>query len=113
MKYAISMDNGAVEIMDLYSGTPEEAVAKWHESKRKRVLTITPVNDADIPADRTFRDAWTLNGSAIGHDMTKAAALQLARIKRVAGAEVAKAYEPQVAAAKTTTELKAIGPATR
>lgn len=30
------------------------------------------VSDEDIPADRTYRDAWCDEGHCIGHDMTRA-----------------------------------------
>lgn len=33
------------------------------------------VNQADVPTDRTFRNAWARTGRAIGHDMAKARAI--------------------------------------
>jgi hypothetical protein len=44
------------------------------------------VEEAGIPSDRTFRNAWTLKGKAIEHDMAKAKAIAHER-RRAARAE--------------------------
>ena len=44
------------------------------------------IEEAVVPSDRTFRNAWTLKGKAIEHDMTKAKAIAHER-RRVARAE--------------------------
>lgn len=39
------------------------------------------VDPASLPADRTFRNAWADDGSTIGHDMAKAKAIHMDRIR--------------------------------
>ncbi len=39
------------------------------------------VEDTDIPSDRTFRNAWTLQDGLLGHDMTKCMDLTKARLR--------------------------------
>jgi hypothetical protein len=43
------------------------------------------ISDADIPADRTYRNAWTDDGSVIRHDMPKARDLHIQRVRRARG----------------------------
>lgn len=47
------------------------------------------VNQADIPADRTFRNAWSRSGRAIGHDMAKARAIAHDKRRAARSAEFA------------------------
>lgn len=53
------------------------------------VVSWRIIQDADIPADRTFRAAFTDDGVKIGHDMDKARAIHMDRIR--------KAREPRLA----------------
>jgi len=39
------------------------------------------VDEADLPADRTFRDAWVKSGDAVDHDITKAQAITKDRLR--------------------------------
>ena len=64
------------------------------------------IRDDDHPevSDRTYRNAWTLNGNVIEHDMGKARLLHKAR-----EAESGRAVRDQdLDAAKTVAELKAV-----
>lgn len=85
--YAISMADGSVSILqtvpqaDGKEPTPQECIAKWHESARANVVSIAPLDPAVIPADRTFRDAWKLDKGGIVHDLGKAKEIQRARIR--------------------------------
>lgn len=36
-----------------------------------------------VPSDRTFRDAWTLNGSTIEHDMAKCREIHKGRLREI------------------------------
>lgn len=47
------------------------------------------VNQADIPSDRTFRNAWNRSGRAIGHDMAKARAIAHDKRRAARSAEFA------------------------
>lgn len=67
--YAVSRNDGAVSITTLVSGTIEEAIAKWPSSQRDAVMSTREIEFADIPTDRTFRNAWT---SDLTVDMPKA-----------------------------------------
>lgn len=126
----------------LLYATPAEEIVKWpaHRQAEINAAAIRPVNPAEIPQDRTYRNAWTDTGAAIGHDMGKARELHKAALRRVrapllaeldvayiradeAGDAVAKASiasqkqalrdatdDPAIAAAKTAEELKAAIP---
>ena len=50
------------------------------------------IMDSDDPifADRTFRDAWTFDGSKIGHDMPKARAIHMERLREARDAALAR-----------------------
>ena len=48
------------------------------------------IADDAVPADRTYRNAWTLNGETIEHDMEKARQIQMDRIRRARTAELGK-----------------------
>ena len=68
-RYAITMNDGSVEIMQLMQGTPEEAVAKWSPEHKSRVVSITPIDSADLPQDRSFRNAWKFDRAAKKFDV--------------------------------------------
>jgi hypothetical protein len=40
------------------------------------------IQDTDIPQDRTFRNSWMDDGKTVTHDMTKARAIQMDRIRQ-------------------------------
>jgi hypothetical protein len=99
------------------------------------------VDASEIPADRTFRDAWAIDGGKLGHDMVKARELHKnalrelrAPLLRALDVDYMKAHEagdtvrlaeiaqkkkvlrdvtadPAIDAAKTPEELKAVIPA--
>jgi hypothetical protein len=60
------------------------AVAEWAETEDEfaariaakdvpaDAANVSVVDEEEIPADRTFRDAWVHNGAAVVHDMPKA-----------------------------------------
>lgn len=111
-KFALEMADGSVAIMETVGAvSPEDCIAKWPEAERAKVVSHKPVEPANIPADRTFRNAWNLNGDAIDHDMTKAREIHQARIEKAA--ERQKVEVPVVDLSKATTpeDLKAVWPA--
>ena len=75
IRYALKMNDGSVAIMQIPSehedSSPENWIKKWPESERAKVVSFHAIQDAEIPTDRTYRNAWTWNGK-IEHDMTKA-----------------------------------------
>lgn len=75
MRYAIKMSDGSVAVMQVPDEhedlLPAEIIKKWPESERLKVVSFHAIQDRDIPADRTYRNAWTWNGK-IEHDMVKA-----------------------------------------
>jgi hypothetical protein len=52
--------------------SPEDEIKKWHPTAQSAVVSIHPLANGDVPTDRTFRDAWTHNGTTIVHDIGKA-----------------------------------------
>ena len=85
-RYALKMNDGSVAIMqipDEYKDMlPDEIIQKWPEAERAKVVSFHAIQDTEIPADRTYRNAWTWNGK-IEHDMTKARNVHRDRMRRV------------------------------
>jgi hypothetical protein len=86
--YALARVDGGVEIMhsDI---DPSECIAKWSPARRADLTgEITEITQADIPVDRTYRNAWKKTAGGIAVDDVKAAAIDRARAelaKRLAG----------------------------
>jgi hypothetical protein len=119
---------------------PEAEIAKWVLRSREQVVSIHPISGADIPQDRTFRDGWKLDGKTIGHDMAKCREIHKDRLREARAPKLAaldvdyqRADEdgdsarkrdiakrkqelrdvtkhPDIEAAKTVEELKAVWP---
>lgn len=80
--FAISMEDGSVGVMQTIGDVaPEECVRKWPDTERAKVRTIVKVDPAKVPTDRTYRNAWTLAGKGIQHDMDKARAIHRGRLR--------------------------------
>lgn len=77
MKYALTLQDGSVAIMTLVKQEdgewPElaEVVRKFNDvaANGKRAVSHRQIDAEDVPADRTFREAWRDGGAAIEHDM--------------------------------------------
>ena len=61
--------------------TPENIEAEISRA-RLSMTSWRIINDAEVPPDRTFRDAWTDSGVEISEHMGKARAIHLARLRR-------------------------------
>lgn len=48
---------------------------------KSRPVSFALIDDADIPADRTYRNAWELIGKGITHNMEKARAIHLDHVR--------------------------------
>src|SRR5690242_13183563 len=113
-RVAITRADGGVSIMSITTEAPTGAFAssdalangfqpsqdgtRWEggitddgvadEIKRSGIDAVSwrRIDISDVPADRTFRDAWTDDGSALSHDLTKAKAIvrNMIRASRVA-----------------------------
>jgi hypothetical protein len=99
MRYAITMKDGSVRIMETFhEWNPELSIAKWPRADQAAVASIRAINEEDIPADRTFRDAWK---SDLTVDMEKARGIVTERMKLDVPSR-------EILEAKTPEELKAI-----
>jgi hypothetical protein len=138
---AIARPDGGVSIMRLIGEADAEAeLAKWRSVNPAGHVGYHVIAEADIPQDRTYRNAWMSDGGAIRHDMAKARQLhrQLMRVARApllaaldiayqradeAADAAAKAQiaaqkqalrdataDPRIEAAQTPEELKAAWP---
>lgn len=141
MAIVIQRTDGGVSIM-----RPEawEDVAvkleKWKRTHVGEYVSHHEVDEADIPTDRSFRNAWTRDGKTVAHDMEKCRnihreRLRLARAPKLAALDVeyqradeaddkaAKVSiakqkqslrdvtaDPRIDAATTPEELKAVWP---
>jgi|GEM_PF-1089096 len=57
-----------------------DEIAKWPEAEQAQVNYVMQLTEAP-PADRTFRNAWVLDGDKIGHDMGKAREIHRERMR--------------------------------
>lgn len=51
--------------------TPQNEIARWPDSMRDQVVNVVAVTSKEIPQDRTFRNALTLSGGTVSHDIKK------------------------------------------
>jgi hypothetical protein len=61
--------------------TEEEAVARALAKLPPDAIDPQIIDEADIPADRSFRDAWSRQGGRITHDMAKAREIHRCRLR--------------------------------
>lgn len=87
VRIAIARADGGVSIMTIpgIEGDASARIAaeieKWQSTSPVKAVSYGPIPDSAIPTDRSFRDAWAPQGSAIGVNMTKAQDIQLGRIR--------------------------------
>lgn len=141
MPIVIKRADGGVSILQLIEGTDVDAeIEKWKVSSPGEYVSHREMADSAIPADRTFRNAWsdTTAKKVIDHDMVKCRhiwrdKMRTARATKLAALDVeaSKAIEaggslteiaakkqtlrdvtklPAIKAATTPDELKAIWP---
>lgn len=84
MIYAIMRTDGGVSIMHTVGDVdPQAEIAKWPPEEQAKVASFAPITKDDIPKDRTFRDAWTRNGSGkVECDMPRARDIHRDRMRR-------------------------------
>lgn len=80
-------DGGVSVVCPAHNVTVEELMARSIPADATNVQVI---EDAEIPADRTFRDAWKQNGSKVEHDVGKAKEIAHAKRRR----DRADAFKP-------------------
>ena len=97
MKIVIQRADGQVSLMQLLveasSENIEAEIAKWKATAPGEYVSHQIVQDADVPKDRTFRNAWSLLGKQIVHDMERARKLhrenlRLMRKKKLAELDI-------------------------
>lgn len=74
MFIVIQREDGGLSIMqDVPDEQMERHIAEWnfHQRQGERYVSHSRVEANDLPADRTFRDAWTVVSGRVEHDMTK------------------------------------------
>lgn len=77
-KIALTFIDGAVGLMTLLLVNPSPERVQQEISKSVFPTAVTSwrvIDEASIPTDRTYRNAWKDTGSAIVHDMVKARAI--------------------------------------
>lgn len=86
-KYAIKMNDGTVAVMHLLAGTPQEAIDKWPDAEKSKVVSYQLVTDDQLPQDRYFRGAW---GHDLKVDISKAREIHMNKIRAARDLELAK-----------------------
>ena len=99
--HALTMPDGTVQIMYLVDGADLQEAIDKHCAINKKGIPINPrpvsvrqVTHADIPQDRTFRNAWRDTGTTIKHDMDHAREIHMARVRRVRDRTIEKLDVP-------------------
>lgn len=89
--YILHRKDGGIEIMACIEGvTPEMALEKWPQYRREEIERVgRVVRSAEVPKDRTFRDAWCCNGKSIDHDMAKARKIHRQRMREARAVKLA------------------------
>lgn len=93
---AITFDDGSVGIMQFVTAEyNDKGLARWQRVATDEAIGVEIMRSAfehvpvswkriskdDVPTDRAYRDAWVESGGAITHDMPKARALHLTRLR--------------------------------
>mgnify|MGYP001230548734 CR=1 FL=1 len=99
-KILYTQDNGVVAIINP-TGSTDAALKAVPSGKNYKV-----VEDSVIPTDRTFRDAWVLDGSTIKEDLTKAKAVGHIK-RRLKRDEEFEPYDKKVALNISSSEVTA------
>ena len=83
MKTVIKCTDGSVAVMTLVDGADfAEALSKWGDVNPGQYLSHREVDDAEIPTDRTFRNAWEDSGK-IGVNTPKAREIHKDRLRQI------------------------------
>ncbi|MFZ5789787.1 MAG: phage tail assembly chaperone [Pseudomonadota bacterium] len=100
MRVLIARSDGGVSIMQMIDiGDVAAEIAKWEAASGTKAVEWREVATADLPQDRTFRDAWThAGGGKCAVDMPKARAIHMERIRKARDAELAKLDVPYLKA---------------
>lgn len=57
--FIIKNSDGSIGIMQTFGdATPEECIEKWSAEAQAAVLEVIEIDPSEIPADRTYREAW-------------------------------------------------------
>lgn len=87
MKLIYTRPDGGLSVVHPAPGvTVEELMAR---SVPSDATNVQVVDDAEIPTDRTFRNAWKQSGAKVEHDMAKAKEIAHAKRRRDRAVEFA------------------------
>jgi hypothetical protein len=78
----VSITHPAIMVNDPPGFTEDDALARAMALLPSTAINPQIIEPADIPADRTFRDALEVSGGALVHNMAKARAIQEDHIRR-------------------------------
>lgn len=65
MFYALKNADGRIAIMQLAAGANIEAEVMKFASTNWMPESVTPIDPADVPSDRSARNTWALDGGKI------------------------------------------------
>lgn len=65
MFYALKSPSGQIALMQLAQGANIEAEVMKFASANWMPESVTPIDPADVPSDRSARDTWALDGDKI------------------------------------------------
>lgn len=141
MKYALTRRDGSVSIMSILTRGADPGMEIAKRPDKDDITGFHAISEADLPADRAYRNGWTLAGGKVAHDMAKCRELHREKLRQARAPrlavldvdyqradeagdarrkqEIARAKQElrditalaEIDAAQTVDELKAIWPA--
>ena len=117
--FALVAPDGHVAILKLQPGHDRDKAIKDFGAVSFVPVSVTEIAEADIPTDKTYRDAWTFDGKSFGHNFAKAqeihrgqvrAAERRAALKAERSKPIDATAEKKIADAKSIDDLKKIIP---
>jgi hypothetical protein len=98
----------------LQQGMTERAIAQsvWDKTPEPGATNVRIVDAASLPQDRTFRSAWTWDGSTVAVDMPKARTIQRSRMRAIAQREGVKLRSAERDAMLLSAETLNLSPCT-
>lgn len=81
MRILIKRDDGGVSIMS-GNADPTGEVRKWELAGPWKCVSYREIQDAEVPADRTFRAAWKDSDGAVTVDLSKAREIHREMLRR-------------------------------
>ncbi|MEN9903425.1 MAG: hypothetical protein RL651_2089 [Pseudomonadota bacterium] len=89
MIIAVTRNDGGLSIYSSKHDTAEEAAVALESVVPWSVVSFRQIDPGEVPADRTFRNAWKAGVGSIEHDMYKAREIHKENLRRMRAPKLA------------------------